>query len=107
MKEITSQMRSSCQRWRGQFSNYMNLLTSQCEDYDSSYEKISSVMSSISSNWSNIRSETEKNTQEKLNYYQKQRENNQQMLSKLQSRIPRKNSDEDDYNINSQDEGQF
>jgi hypothetical protein len=64
-------------------------------------------MSSISSNWSNIRSETEINTQEKLNYYQKQRENNQQMLSKLQSRIPRKNSDEDDYNINSQDEGQF
>ena len=95
MKETTSQMRSACQRWRGQFSNYMNSLTNKCEDYDISYERISSRMSDISSSWSNIRSETEKNTQEKVDFYKSQRANNQQMLAKLQRMSTRESTKND------------
>lgn len=83
MKDTTFEMLEVCGRWRGAFSEYMLSVAHNCENYDSSYTQIASHLTSMKSNWSELKKSAEEQNLQKKEHYSQLRQKNQEQLAIL------------------------
>ena len=86
MKETTFEMLEVCGRWRGAFSRYMLSVARNCENYDASYAQISSHLTSMKNDWSELKNSTEEHNRKKKEYYSQMRQENQVRMTSLNNR---------------------